>query len=332
MTISLDPLSPLTGVNSVSSAAKSGSAAFASLLTAQLSEDSADETYSAGVYSTSMYTEMASLLGTLDTEDDLKSALMTFCMMMSTGSSGTAMGPAMSSLSAALSGTSGTQLDTLRQGMLTSDFSRDVLTRANNALFSNSAAEAVTPYDASKAVTPSITSSPGARSAVQYRGVINQFDVENNPRYMVNKNGDNDTYCNIFLWDVTRAMNAEIPHYVDPKTLEARSYPDVSGAQELNANGIYDWLGKKGSEYGWVRVSAEQAQQYANRGMPVVTAWKNEAGAHGHVQVVCPSEDGRYDASRGVMIAQAGRHLTGYTPITNIYSGRLKEVVYYAHA
>jgi hypothetical protein len=332
MTISLDPLSPLTGVNNVSAAAKSGSAAFASLLTAQLSADSMNETDSAGLYSMPMYTEMASLFGSLDTEDDLKSALMTFCMMMSTGTSGTAMGAAMSSLSAALSGTSGTQLESLRYGMLTSDFSRDVLTRANNTLFFNSASESVTPYDASKAVTPSVVSSPGARSAAMYRHVIDQFNVENNPRYMVNKNGDNDTYCNIFLWDVTRAMNAEIPHYVDPQTLEARTYPDVSGARELNANGIYDWLAQKGSEYGWARVSAEQAQQYANRGMPVVTAWKNETGAHGHVQVVCPSEDGRYDASRGVTIAQAGRRLTSYTPIKSIYSERLKDVVYYAHA
>lgn len=332
MTISLDPLSPLTGANSVSAATKNGSAAFASLLTAQLSADSLNETDSAGVYSMPMHTEMASLFGSLDTEDDLKSALMTFCMMMSTGTSGTAMGAAMSSLSAALSGMSGTQLESLRYGMLTSDFSRDVLTRANNALFFSSASESVTPYDASKAVTPSIISNPGARSAALYRNVIDQFNVERNPRYMVNKNGDNDTYCNIFLWDVTRAMNAEIPHYVDPKTLEARTYPDVSGARELNANGIYDWLSQKGSEYGWVRVSAEEAQQYANRGMPVVTAWKNETGAHGHVQVVCPSEDGRYDASRGVTIAQAGRRLTSYTPITDIYSERLKDIVYYAHA
>lgn len=332
MTISLDPMSPMIGVNTALPTAKSGSSAFASLLGAQLSADSMDEADSSALYSTPIYSEMTSLLGSLDTQDDIKSALMTFCMMMGTGASSSAMGTAMSSLSAALSGVSGTQLDSLRYDMLTSDFSRGVLTRANNALFLNSDSEAVTPFDASKAVTPSVTSIPGARSAGLYRNVINQFSVERNPRYMVNKNGDNDTYCNIFLWDVTRAMNAEIPHYVDPKTLEARAYPDVSGAREMNANGIYDWLADKGSDYGWVRVNAEQAQQYANQGMPVVTAWKNEAGGHGHVQVVCPSEDGRYDALRGVTVAQAGRRLTNYTPITNIYSERLKDVVYYAHA
>jgi len=332
MTISLNPLSPLTGTNSAATTGKSGSAAFASLLATQLSANSMGEADTGTTYPTSMDTEIASLFGSLNTEDDLKSALMTFCMMLSTGTSNTAMGTAMSSLSAALAGKTDTQLENLRYDMLMGDFSRDVLTRANNTLFFNTGSENVTPYDASKAVTPSISSSPGGRSPGLYRNVINQFNVENNPRYMVNKNGNNDTYCNIFLWDVTRAMQAEIPHYVDPQTLEARVYPDTSGARELNANGIYDWLSKKGSEYGWVPVNAEQAQLYANRGMPVVTAWKNEAGGHGHVQVVCPSEDGQYNASRGVTVAQAGRRLTNYTPITSIYNERLKDVVYYAHA
>jgi hypothetical protein len=332
MTISLDPLLSITGAQPYETASKSGSTAFASLLSAQLASEGAQDEEASGLYSTPAVSDIASLLGSLDTKDDLKSALMMFCMMIGTGASSGSIGAAMSSLSAALAGTSGEQLENLRYDMLTSGYDPSVLMRANNTLFSGSTSEAVTPFDASKAVTPSVTSSPGARNASLYRNVIDQFNVERNPRYTVNKNGNNDTYCNIYLWDVTRAMNAEIPHYVDPQTLDARSYPDTSGARELNANGIYDWLGQKGQEYGWVQVSPEQAQIYANRGMPVVTAWKNPDGGHGHVQVVCPSEDGVYDASRGVTVAQAGRTLTGYTPITNIYSSRLKDVVYYAHA
>jgi hypothetical protein len=100
----------------------------------------------------------------------------------------------------------------------------------------------------------------------------------------------------------------------------------------MSANDIYDWLGKVGEKYGWYQVTAEQAQALANQGHPVVTARRNDSG-HGHVQVVCPSEDGTYDAERGVTIAQAGRNLLNYAYITRIYgSSTLDEVVYYAHA
>jgi len=196
----------------------------------------------------------------------------------------------------------------------------------------SAADEAITPVAASKAATPAVVSTVSDRSAELYRSVIDQFNVETNARYAVNKKGEGDTYCNIFMWDVTRAMGAEIPHYVDPDTLEPRYYPDVEGATEMSANDIYDWLGKVGEKYGWYQVTAEQAQALANQGHPVITARRNDSG-HGHVQVVCPSEDGTYDAERGVTIAQAGRNLLNYAYITRIYgSSTLDEVVYYAHA
>lgn len=186
------------------------------------------------------------------------------------------------------------------------------------------------PAAAGRAVNPPLTNGEGQRSAAAYRAVIDQFDVENNPRYAVNKKGRGDTYCNIFVWDVTRAMGAEIPHYVDPDTLEPRYYPDIRGARELSANGVADWLERVGARYGWRRVSAEEAQALANRGHPVVTAHHNPGGS-GHVQVVCPSADGRYDPSRGVTVAQAGRRLMNYGYITQIFGRGLSEVVYYAH-
>ena len=190
---------------------------------------------------------------------------------------------------------------------------------------------AVTPVAASKPCTPAVSSSAGNRSAALYRQVIDQFDVENNKRYEVNKKGRGDTYCNIFMWDVTSAMGAEIPHYVDAQTGAPRTYPDVQGARQLSANGIYNWLHEKGGGYGWFEVTPEQAQTLANAGRPVVTAWRNTSG-HGHVQVVCPSKDGVYDEKRGVTVAQAGRKLSSYTPITSIYNKSLSKVSYFAHA
>lgn len=198
------------------------------------------------------------------------------------------------------------------------------------AVAESTGGNAVTPVAASVAATPSVVSTTGNRSAELYNEVIDQFNVETNPRYEVNKNGENDTYCNIFMWDVTSAMGAEIPHYVDPETLEPMYYPDVEGAQEMNANAIYNWLGEVGEEYGWYQVTAEQAQNLANEGHPAVTARYN-SGGHGHVQVVCPSEDGTYDAGRGVAVAQAGLRLRRYAYMNDLYKNS-DDVVYYAHA
>ena len=189
--------------------------------------------------------------------------------------------------------------------------------------------EAITPVSASKAVTPAVVSTVGNRSAALYREVIDQFNVETNARYAVNKKGKNDTYCNIFLWDVTRAMGAEIPHYVDPETLEPRYYPDIEGAKEMNANAIYDWLATVGEKYGWYRVTEEQAQNLANQGLPAVTIRKN-AGGHGHAQVVSPSVDGQYDAQRGTAVAQAGLRLRNYAYLSQLFSDT-SDVAFYAH-
>ena len=263
-------------------------------------------------------------------DGNLKSKLLAFCMLLSSGAGSASLGAAISSISAALNKLESGELERYREETLLSDYPRELLSRVNDTFFSKSAKEASTPYNASKATVPAIRSSPSKRSASLYRQVIDQFNVENNPRYAVNKKGTGDTYCNIFLWDVTSAMGAEIPHYIDAKTSMPRTYPNVSGARALNANGIHKWLMQHGKAHGWVQVTAEQAQAYANQGRPAVTAWKN-ADSRGHAQVVCPSNDGRYNNARGVTIAQAGRKLTSYSPMTRIYSSRLKDVVYFAH-
>lgn len=176
----------------------------------------------------------------------------------------------------------------------------------------------------------SLTNSPGQRNASIYRSVIDQFNVENNSRYAVNKQGIGDTYCNIFTWDVTRAMGAEVPHFIETST----GRPVTSGGEgitELDANGVNDWLNKYGQSYGWTKVSAEEAQYYANNGMPAITSWKNSSG-HGHLQVVSPSQDGSYNAARGVTIAQAGRQLKNYDYMDTVYGANsLANVEYFAH-
>ena len=187
---------------------------------------------------------------------------------------------------------------------------------------------AILPVAYWKPASPAIIGSEGNRSAENLRAIIDQFDVENAGRY---KPRDGYTYCNIFLWDVTSALGCEIPHYVNADTGEPMTYPDVTGSMELNSNRTLDWLVTKGVEYGWREVSAEEAQHAANAGLPAVTVWKNP-GDVGHVQVVCPSEDGLYNAEKGPTIAQAGRKTLNYAYSRSVYSiSGLSKVRYFVH-
>jgi hypothetical protein len=151
-------------------------------------------------------------------------------------------------------------------------------------------------------VDPPLSSTAGDRSRALYDDVINQFAVAANKRYRVrdlNKDGYDDTFCNIFVWDVTRAMGAEIPHWVD----ERGNGVAPGKGTELNANGVVWWLGTHGGRHGWVEASAEEAQARANRGEPAVAAWHSGSGAPGHVAIVRP---GSYDPANGPTIAQSG--------------------------
>lgn len=167
-----------------------------------------------------------------------------------------------------------------------------------------------------------LKSTPSERSLALYDAVINQFAVEKNPRYRRNQQGKGETYCNIFVWDVTRAMGAEIPHWVDQT-----NDPSVLGEGiELDANDVIQWLQSQG---GWKKVDSERAQDLANQGYPVVATWLNPGGI-GHIAVVRP---GKYSSSQGPTIAQAGE--------TNFNHGTVdlgfqslpanQEVVYYYH-
>ena len=141
-----------------------------------------------------------------------------------------------------------------------------------------------------------VQNQPGQRNAHRYDQVLNQFGVGSNPRYR--PRGGN-TYCNIFVWDATRAMGAEIPHWVDQQGNPARV--GAPGAWEMDANDTNRWLNRQGAAAGWRRVSASEAQRHANSGAPAVASWKNPGGI-GHIGMVRPGEIN----SRGPAMAQAG--------------------------
>lgn len=141
-----------------------------------------------------------------------------------------------------------------------------------------------------------LRSTAATRSADLYTRVVQQFDVENNPRHLKQ---DGKTYCNIFAADVMRAMNVQLPHWVDRSGVPT-AY-NAPGSHELSANATSDWLNAHGAEYGWRRVSMSEATAHASEGRPALLIWKNpNSSRSGHVGVVIPSTDGQ------THIAQAG--------------------------
>lgn len=112
----------------------------------------------------------------------------------------------------------------------------------------------LTNRDVWKAVQPPVQSREGRRSADAYQNVIDQFAVGKNPRY--EPDAPDKPRSHIFVWDVSRAMNCEIPHFV--------------GAKELSLAQTVDWLRHEGPMRGWTRATEEDAQKAALGGQLAV--------------------------------------------------------------
>lgn len=147
--------------------------------------------------------------------------------------------------------------------------------------------------DAWRPVVAPVRFTAANRSPEMYAKVIDQFQVDTNPRYTPR---DGLTWCNVFTRDVIQNSVAD--------RAGTGTIPQFFNDTELNANATYDWLNVYGPSYGWSKVSAEEAQRRANAGHPTVVAWKNESGGSGHIAVVRPGTM----SSRGPAIAQAGRY------------------------
>jgi hypothetical protein len=154
-------------------------------------------------------------------------------------------------------------------------------------------------------VNAPVRGDPRARNRATYNKVIDQFAVEINPRY-ASYNGE--TYCNVFVWDVTRAMGAEIPHIV-----VENGEPEF-GCQSmwLGANGMNQWLNECGPRHSWHERSIEEIQSLANLGHPAVATIYCEPV--GHIGVVRPGE-----MLNGPTLAQAGTYNFNYAHIYDCF-------------
>lgn len=152
-------------------------------------------------------------------------------------------------------------------------------------------------------------SAPAPRTPEQLAAVIDSADVERHPRYQP---GHGATWCNVALWDWTRALGCEIPHWVG----------EPPHRRELSANGVCLWLRTIGQHQGWTRATADEAREHAALGGVSVVVWENPDG-HGHVAIVRPCE-------KEVRIAQAGAKCLSDAPLARGFGSR--PVVFYVHA
>lgn len=143
-----------------------------------------------------------------------------------------------------------------------------------------------------------LTSGSVSRSAELLERICDQFDVEGASRYVASVS---DTWCNIFVWDCTKALGCEVPHFVNGGTGENGCKRLHS--REQRANDLRGWfLGEQGKRNGWRQIKREEAGARASLGFPVVAHYTNVKGP-GHVAMLLPPRPGEL----GIFCAQAGR-------------------------
>lgn len=105
-----------------------------------------------------------------------------------------------------------------------------------------------------KAVQAPVQSQQAHRTKALYTRVVQQFGIRENPRYA--DDGPGKIRGHIFVWDVSRAMGCEIPHFL--------------GAKELTLAQTCDWVRHEGPMRGWKRALDGEAVMRANEGKMVV--------------------------------------------------------------
>jgi len=133
------------------------------------------------------------------------------------------------------------------------------------------------------------------RNATDYLKTIELFQVEVSDRY---RRASSVTYCNIYASDVTKALGVPIPRW--------------ENGEKVDANRIYNWLQEPlaQEELGWKEITAEEAQQLANQGIPTVATTPRYAVSGGtmpgHIAMIIPGNGETIDGVFYPSSAQAG--------------------------
>lgn len=129
------------------------------------------------------------------------------------------------------------------------------------------------------------------RSPFAILKTLKVLNFENGQRYSPK---GNKTFCNIAMWDGTKALGCEIPHYYNPETGHKTKF---GVGKEMSANDIQGWMDSFGKENGWEKVSGTQAIIDAANGLPVLIVYTNpNYNKSGHVAFFL---DGNYVIQAG---------------------------------
>jgi hypothetical protein len=167
----------------------------------------------------------------------------------------------------------------------------------------------LTSKDIWRALNPPMQSREGKRSCDAYEQVINQFAVGSNPRY--EPDAPDKPRAHIFVWDVTKAMNAEIPHFVGPK--------------EMSLGQTVDWVRMEGPMRGWRKVSLIEALEQAQQGFPVVAVPKDPRTKM--IAMVRPAPPGPNGQPRFATAGKARANDLGLLEALGVFAAE-----YFAHA
>jgi hypothetical protein len=149
------------------------------------------------------------------------------------------------------------------------------------------------------------------RSASVYNAAVKKLNV------LVNYcPSGGTTYCNVFAYDLSKAMMAPLPY--------------------KNANGMADWLSVYGAINGWKKVDYKTAQMRANSGYPTFVVKKESV--HGHIAAVVPWREDHSTVTNPwhyVYIAQAGSVCYEYKTISYGWAatkvGSISNLSFYTH-
>lgn len=166
---------------------------------------------------------------------------------------------------------------------------------------------------------PSLTSGTADRNPELLRKVVEQFKVQTNPAFAATAR---ETFCNLFVSSVTRALGCEVPHFfpvrMDPSTGHWLF-------REQTANMMNEWLHLEGPTNGWGKVAADEIRALANAGRVVVASYRAPKGP-GHIAILLPCGD-----SGPLRIAQAGKECLFDEPIARGFGSLVCAVEYFAH-
>ncbi len=134
----------------------------------------------------------------------------------------------------------------------------DEATALGKVFDGNAPAPELTARDLFKAVQAPVQSREGRRSQRIYQQVIAQFAIGHNARY--EPDGPGRPRGHIYVWDVSRAMNCEVPHFL--------------GVKELSLTQTVDWLRAEGPSRGWLRADPKTVVELAGAGQLVIAVPK----------------------------------------------------------